>query len=254
MEWSPQRRLIAVAALLIGLAAVALYLARTWSDDEAATPTGETGTSSVSIPSEPPDDQANVSLVDRTWKCDEPQDGTLVEVTITGTGNKADAVHLNQGCTGEVTLHLVIEDGWDCIKVHGGAHDLVVRGFCEIHGRVGDVHQDFVQAMGGTDVTFEGFETRNAGLPGQNGGGGEFAIHSSFFVNQGRGGNDVPTGIVCDGCTLDGGGTPVAIGNSVSSGVRNSTIKASTKSRCVELVAGHGTPAAAPIDDNNTCI
>ena len=133
-------------------------------------------------------------------------------------------MHLDAGCSGEITLKVVIERGWDCIKVHTGAHDLVVRGWCEIRGRVGDVHQDFVQAMGGTNVTFLGFKTRTVGQDGWNGGGGPGSIHSSFFVNAGAGGAGVPSNIVCEGCELEGGGSPVWINLSTGSGVRNSTV------------------------------
>ena len=250
MGSGPTRRLAILGAVLV--AVVGAYLFGTWDTKKEKAPNPRADSRNLVPPTETT--SGSVDLVDETWVCRGPQDGTLVTVRISGRGQKADAVHLSHGCTGDVTLRVVIEKGWDCVKVQPGSHDLVVRGSCEIRGRVGEVHQDFVQAMGGRNVTFRDFETRTAGIAGQNGGGGTQAIHSSFFVNQGRGGREVPHAIVCEGCRLEGGGTPVAIGNSVDSGVRDSTITTSVRGKCVVLVPGHGVPALDPVDEGNTCV
>ena len=193
-------------------------------------------------------------VTDRTWTCERhhaPARGFAVEVRITGRSRtRTDAVHLNAGCSGEITLRVVIERGWDCIKVHAGARDLTVRGWCEIRGRVGAVHQDFVQAMGGRNVTFRGFETRTAGQKGWNGGGGPGGIHSSFFVNTGAGGAGRPSSVVCDGCVLAGGGSPVWVNRATGSGVRNSTIVRGRSGRCVTITAN----ATAGVNRGNRCL
>ena len=195
-----------------------------------------------------------ISVTDRTFSCDQTYPasrGLVVEIRITGTREfRSDAVHLDAGCSGEITLKVVIERGWDCIKVHTGAHDLVVRGWCEIRGRVGDVHQDFVQAMGGTNITFLNFKTRTVGQEGWNGGGGPGSIHSSFFVNAGAGGEGVPSNIVCEGCELEGGGSPVWINLSTGSGVRNSTVVRGTTGRCVTLEDR----SQDALDHGNSCV
>src|SRR5438128_1814647 len=72
------------------------------------------------------------------------------------SGLSKDAVHLDSGCSGNMTLHVTTGSD-DGIKVHEGAHDLTVNGSVTCNGRDGTVHQDGIQAMGGQRVTFNIF-------------------------------------------------------------------------------------------------
>jgi hypothetical protein len=203
-----------------------------------------------------PVDPYDVNITNATWTCTSLV-GTKtnpyhVHVTInqTGTANRHDAVNLDAGCTGHIKLAVDIISGWDGIKIHQGSSQLHVTGYVYIAGRANStVHQDFVQAMGGTDITFTEFQTRNNGQSGAH--GGSDSIHSSWFINSGNGLQEIPTRVVCDACHFDGGGTPVANGdnNPIGSGVRNSTIVKGQSGTCI---VNNGTTAM--VNENNTCL
>jgi len=187
----------------------------------------------------------SITLVDKGWTCTGPVALTSVSVTITknlvaplrGQGN-VDAIHIHSGCTGTIGKLTVVQYEGDGIKVGQGAHDLVVEsGSVSCFDRAAGKHQDGVQVMGGSNIVF-----RNLNVQCQS------SNNSAFFINKGTTSSQVPTNVVCDGCFLSGGGITVRIYNSVSSGVRNSTI-----------VAGHLSPlhiakssAINPINVNNT--
>ena len=67
---------------------------------------------------------------------------------------------------------------------------------------------------------------------------------------MGAGGAGVPHNVVCDGCNLSGGGSPVWINQSTGSGARNSTLTRGASGRCVTL----SDDAIGGIDSNNRCI
>jgi hypothetical protein len=196
----------------------------------------------------------DVDLYNQTFICSTPQVGTRVHVVVNWTdGTRGpDAVRLSAGCTGSLDLDVDIVKGADCVKVHE-ATDLVVTGRCSISDRSNStLHQDFIQVMSGRDVTFSGFQTTAPSAYAFSG-----AIHSSFFANFGVNNLFAPTRVVCDGCNLYGGETPVQISNSVESGVRNSTIQKSyffgtgKKARCVVIKTAE---ALSPVNINNTCV
>lgn len=187
----------------------------------------------------------SITLVDKGWTCSGPVALTSVTVTITrnliaplrGQGN-VDAVHFHSGCTGTIGKLTVVQYQGDGVKVGQGAHDLVVEsGSVSCLDRAPGKHQDGVQVMGGHNIVF-----RNLTVQCQS------SNNAAFFINQGTTSSEVPTGVVCDGCFLSGGGITVRIYHSISSGVQNSTI-----------VAGHLSPlhidkssAVDPINTNNT--
>src|SRR5690242_8418478 len=74
-----------------------------------------------------------IRVWNQTWYCNSPQEGTVVEVRILDH-HPTDAVHLDDGCTGRLTVR-VFTNGADGIKVHTGAHDLVVTGNVTCDGR-----------------------------------------------------------------------------------------------------------------------
>jgi hypothetical protein len=162
-----------------------------------------------------------VSLVDKTWICKGPVDLTSVSVTFdqnvadtSTTPGGHDAVHLGSGCTGHIGTLTVVQYHGDGVKVGGGAHDLVIdQGSIRCYAHDVGKHQDGIQAMGGTNVRFNRMDIQC-----------NSANNAAFFVNRGTQSPELPTGIVCAGCFLEGGGITVRIGNSVSSGVLNSAV------------------------------
>jgi hypothetical protein len=216
-----------VALLLAAVAGIAAALA---SAGSAGTPAPLTG---------------SINLVDKGWTCSGPVALSSVNVTMTqnatgplqGKGN-IDAVHFHSGCTGTIDQLTVVQYEGDGVKVGQGAHDLTIRsGSVRCFGRANGKHQDGVQVMGGRNILFRNFDVEC-----------QTSNNAAFFVNQGTQSPEVPTGIVCDGCFLSGGGITVRIYHSVASGVKNSTI-----------VAGHLSPmridkasAVDPVNANNT--
>jgi hypothetical protein len=180
----------------------------------------------------------------KTFKCKgHVAPGTTVTVVI-DNGSHTDGVHLDDGCTGGPLIVHVKTDGADGVKVHKGAHDLIVKGGVRCAGKHGSVHQDGVQAMGGMRVTFEGFNVHCA--TGNNGG---------FWVNAGKNKRSIPTDIVCDHCDLFERNAALHIGpNSLRSGAKNSRLhhgtSPSSPSNCARINKG----AQDPIATNNTCV
>jgi hypothetical protein len=165
--------------------------------------------------------RGSINQTNRSWVCHGPVDLDSVTVTIgsdfqgplRGPGND-DAVHLSSGCTGRIGELRVVQYHGDGVKIGGGAHDLYIGGgYIRCFARDPVKHQDGIQAMGGQRVTFYGVAI--ACLTANNG---------SFFVNQGTSSSELPTDIVCDHCTLQGGGFTVRITHSLRSGIRNSRV------------------------------
>ena len=166
-------------------------------------------------PSAPPNAHAligSINLTDQTWICAGPV--SLDSVTVLIKSVSVDAIHLDAGCTGTIGAISVVQYRLDGIKVHTGAHDLSIGGGsirCLGHDPL--AHQDGIQAMGGTGVTF--FSLDDQCLTSNN---------AALFISEGMNRNGLPTAIVCDSCYLAGGGFPVRIGRSLSSGIRSSQV------------------------------
>jgi hypothetical protein len=102
----------------------------------------------------------------------------------------AGVVQLGAGCVGDGTnatdlvLHIrgngrTYGPGDDAIRLMNarpGASNLQIEGRADCGGRVGSAHQDGVQVLGGTNVTFRNFEIGDydAGLATCQGAGGAF--------------------------------------------------------------------------------
>lgn len=154
----------------------------------------------------------SISLMDKTWVCNQPVD--LDSVTVVIKNVKVDAIDLNAGCTGTIGAIYVVQYRLDGIKVHTGSHDLTIGGgTIRCLGHDPFVHQDGIQAMGGMRVTFVGLDDQCL-----------TANNASLFISEGLNRRGLPTAIVCDGCYFAGGGFPVKIGRSLSSGIRNSEV------------------------------
>lgn len=187
----------------------------------------------------------SVTLVDKTWICKSRVDLTSVSVTFdqnvadsSTTPGGHDAVHLGSGCTGHIGSLTVVQYHGDGVKVGGGSHDLVIdQGSIRCYAHDVGKHQDGIQAMGGTNVRFNRMDIQC-----------NSSNNAAFFVNQGTNSPELPTGVVCAGCFLQGGGITVRIGNSVSSGVLNSAVVPGHISAVRIDAAG----ATDPVYANNT--
>jgi len=155
-----------------------------------------------------------VTLVDQTWTCSGRVNLNLVKVTMRSAGT--DAIRLGDGCTGRIGRIEI--DTWreDGVKIQNGsssaARDLVIEsGYIECHAIANGAHQDGVQAMGGSRITFRGLTIDCLG-------------NSNFFVNRGGGGSTKPTSIVCEGCLLGPrSSTTIRVNDAAYSGARSSS-------------------------------
>ena len=190
-------------------------------------------------PPAPPNPGASVILVDQPWTCRGAVNLDLVRVTLRTT--VADAIQLDQDCHGRVGRVEVETWTADGIKVQNRgvvAHDLVIEsGFIKCHAVAGNQHQDGIQAMGGSRITFRGLRVdclRNANL----------------YLSRGGSGATTPTDIVCDGCVLGpNAGQTLFYNTSLRSGARNSTI-CTGRFTAIRL----DTRAEAPVNVGNTVL
>ena len=145
-----------------------------------------------------------VMETDQTWRCDRPVDLDLVEVTI--DGSNTDAVHLNEGCTGVIRRLEITGTGGDGVKVHADAHDLeILGGRIDCGPKARGRHQDAIQAMGGTRVTFRNIESHGC-------------ANSFMFINWGRKRHQKPEDIVCWDCKAMTNNYSVSVRGSIRSG------------------------------------
>lgn len=174
-------------------------------------------------PVDPPQTTGSLTVTDQSWTCNGPVALDLVKVTEnSGTGAK-DAVYLGKNCTGSIGRIEV--DTWtgDGVKVQNSdpvAHDLLIGGgYVRCHDKEPTLHQDGVQAMGGTNILFSGVAL-------DCGRADATLVDADWFVNKSGTGASTPTDVVCDGCTLGPG--PAAheanVGESLRSGLRNSVL------------------------------
>jgi hypothetical protein len=182
-------------------------------------------------------------LVNRTFHCRGPvTPGAEVFVTI-NDNKSVDGVHLDRGCTGGPLIVHVHTNGADGLKVHWGVHDLTVKGSVTCNGKEATAHQDGIQAMGGKNVTFLGF---NVSCPSGNNGG--------IWINAGRNHRSTPTNIICMHCDLFERNAAVHVGtDSVHSGAVDSRLHRGTSpaspADCMRIDPG----AVSPVISGNTC-
>jgi hypothetical protein len=190
---------------------------------------------------------ASISLVNQEWVCDEPVNLASVTVRMTSTysgGRRGgDAVHLESGCAGRIGKPTVATSIADGVKVAEGAHDLSIGGSIRCLAKLPRVHQDGVQVMGGTPLTFHRLSI-------DCGRAGEKLINSDLFIKRSGRSLTPPTDVVCVGCSLGGQAAhTVDIQASVRSGVVSSTI-CQAKYRNLSLTIGSS--AVDPVDVRNT--
>jgi hypothetical protein len=152
-----------------------------------------------------------------------------------------DAIQLRTNCSGRIGRIEV--DTWreDGLKVNAPApvaHDLVIEGgYIRCHAQSDGAHQDGIQAMGGTRITFRNLELNCNSNP-----------NAQIFINAANGGS--PVDIVCENCFLgSGGGSSLFINNSLRSGARNTTICPGRFSP-IRIESG----AQSPVNSGNTVL
>jgi hypothetical protein len=185
--------------------------------------TGRNQHGSATVPSEtwlihPLGDHAYV--VNATWYCDDEVDLDLVHVVIRD-GAGRDALRLDE-CSGRIGRVEVETNGLDGIKVRNTApvaHDLVVEsGFVFCTGRPEGAHQDGIQVMGGSRITF-------ANLVIWCSSDDEFGdgVNSSALISRAGAAATTPVDVVIEHSVMGPGTTNgVLVGNSVRSGLRSS--------------------------------
>jgi hypothetical protein len=190
----------------------------------------------------------SITLVDRTWVCSSRVNLDSVTVAMgarviaEGRRNE-DAIHLESGCTGRIGRVDVTQSAADGIKVAEGAHDLTIGGGrirCLAKAPV--LHQDGVQVMGGTRITFQNLEI-------DCGRADDRLINSDLFINQSGRSARPPTDVVCEGCTFGGWAAhTVSVQHSVRSGVTDSSL---CLARFPELTLAIGPQALQPVGTDN---
>ena len=201
-------------------------------------------------PPKPPP-ASSVTLTDRMWVCSGPVD--LDSVTVTMTPNYpsrrgGDAVHLENGCTGRIGKLTVTTSIADGVKIGDGAHDLTIGGgSVRCLAKLPGLHQDGIQAMGGTRITLKGL-TIDCGRSDER------LINSNLFIKKAGRSLDPPTDVVCVDCYLGGSAAhTVSIQESVRSGVRSSTL---CSAKYAKLTLDVGPQAVDPVttgDSLGTC-
>jgi hypothetical protein len=201
-------RLLVVACALI---AIAVPLAVVGCDGASNGQPITTGTASDTSAQSP---GTRIELVDQAWVCRGVVDIDLVKVTMRTA--EADAVSLGPYCSGRVGRVEIETWTADGIKIQNRgrvAHDLVIEsGYVKCHAVSEEAHQDGVQALGGSRITFRRLRVDCLG-------------NSNFFLDQGGAMASTPTGVICDACILGPhSGQTLFYGPSIRSGARNSTI------------------------------
>jgi hypothetical protein len=178
-------------------------------------------------------------LVDRPFRCRGRVDLDLVRVTMRTA--ISDAIVLEENCTGRIGR--VEVDTWtaDGIKVQNGgavAHDFVIEsGYVRCHEVAEGAHQDGIQVMGGSRLTFRRLRVDCLG-------------NANLFVSKGGLGASTPTDVVCEGCILGpNSGQTLFYAESVRSGVRGTTV-CTGRFRAVRVEPD----ARAVVDDRNTVL
>lgn len=163
---------------------------------------------------------ANITQTNQTWKPPSSNWGNhaVVDVRILNTSPRKDAIHMSgSGTIGRIFVETHSGDG---MKIHGDTNGVTIGSYgvnssIRALNRYNGVHQDNVQVMGGSNVTFRGLFSEKL-VPGMN-----------FFFNMGSGGNSRPTNIVCDFCTVvgvRGGSNPIRISDSLRCGIRHTLV------------------------------
>lgn len=190
----------------------------------------------------PPPPSGSVVLTDRAFVCSGPVNIPLVKVTINARSSGLDAVVLGENCSGRIGR--VEVDTWsgDGIKVQNSmpvAHDLVIEsGYVRCHDRSNGYHQDGIQVMGGSRITFRGLAVFCGGV----------GTNASLFIARGGSGGSTPTDIVFENGRLGvHAAHTILLASSVRSGARN-TVICPGRAHEFEIQSS----ASSPVNSGNT--
>jgi hypothetical protein len=250
MPQTPARKhLLAVVGAVVAIAAGSDVV--TWAVVEQTEPSyPDTGTLTVANAETLGAIAPPIVVQQGQWKCNGPQDHSIVIVQDPVNVKKdppepySAAVNLQDGCTGTIAALIVMGNQRDGIKVGGTARNVeILSGYVGCGPRAGTVHQDGVQAGGGTSVHFHNL---HVDCPQSN--------NAGMFVNQTNGGSGIrPTDITCTDCDLLSANNALNVGeDSIDSGARYSILRKGT---------GGSAPAtckrvngATPVDADNVCV
>jgi len=214
------------------------------SAGSASAESNQTAVVPVTDPGPDPDPDptpGTVITTNRPWNCTGALTafGTLpvkvVSTIANASANDNDNAISLRGCYGDGnpnTVDLILDirgnggsvgDGsigtsYDAVRIGQNAHDLVVTGNAECGARSSDpsIHQDIVQALSGSNITFVDFTSGDpfTGRWTCWGAGGGWYI---TWANAG-----IPTDLICLRCVLATYNQNLRIGESVRSGARDS--------------------------------
>jgi IPT/TIG domain-containing protein len=165
-------------------------------------------------PPPPPSSGSSVIRVDQPFVCNGPVNLDLVRITM--RNRDADAITIGSGCTGRIGRVEVETWKQDGIKVQNQpnpAHDLVIGGgYVKGWALSPGAHQDGIQVMGGSRITFRNLFVDVVGA-------------QNLFINKAGSGASTPTNIVCENCMLGPNvSTPLLVNVSNVSGARNTVV------------------------------
>src|SRR4051794_15008666 len=179
------------------------------------------------------------------FTCSGAVDLDQVTITIDTTADTVDAIKLADGCTGRIRKITVRTQSGDGVKVSSGAADVTIAGgTITCTDRAGAVHQDAIQAMGGTGIVFKRVTVT---CPTAN--------HSAFFVNRAGVADETPTRVLFENGYLGSTGTTGDIGTSKRSGISGSVVCPSLRYgkpiSIPDAPSGSGAAAIKPVNEGN---
>ncbi len=204
-----------------------------------------------------------VIVTDRPWNCTGALSAfgalpiKVVSTIANASANDNDNAVSLRGCSGDgdpATIDLILDirgnrgaigTSYDAVRIGQNAHDLVVTGNAECGARSSNpsIHQDIVQALSGSNITFVDFTSGDpfTGRWTCWGAGGGWYI---TWANAG-----IPTDLMCLRCILATYNQNLRIGESVRSGARDSVFG---YSRSYGTFVESG--AQSPVNVNNRVI
>ena len=189
--------------------------------------------------------RGSITSVDHTWTCKGAVDLDSVTVTMSpdSAATKADAIHLQSGCTGRIGRLEVTTWIADGVKIAQGAHDLTIGGGrIRCFAKLPVLHQDGIQVMGGSAITMTGLIVDCGRLQDSD-------INSNMFLNMAGTSTEPPSDVVCAACVFGPAAAhTVSIQDSVRSGVTNSTL---CPARFTRQTLSIGADAVDPVNVGN---
>ena len=209
-----------------------------------------------------------VIVTNRPWNCTGPLSSfgalpiKVVSTIANASANDNDNAVSLRGCSGDgdpATIDLILDirgnggsvgngsigTSYDAVRIGQNARDLVVTGNAECGARSPNpsIHQDIVQALSGSNITFVDFTSGDpfTGRWTCWGAGGGWYI---TWANAG-----IPTDLICLRCILATYNQNLRIGESVRSGARDSVFG---YSRSYGIFVESG--AQSPVNVNNRVI